>query len=314
MIDRPTTETSPADRARQAKYRRARIRNFLFTSGPNRLSGGRLARRHFEKNVRVRELEVASPRWPRAFDGLRVAHVSDFHLGELLPLDKALQVVERIAELEPDLVACTGDVVDLHYDEARPLLDAMAAVDAPLGTALVLGNHDELHCRETISRMAVESGVNVLHNQAMRINRNGDHFVLAGIDWAKAGSELARNVDEACGEEAHLLLAHNPRAFDRAAELAIPLTLAGHTHGGQIAMRRRPRANLALSHRYSAGLFESGDSRLFVTTGVGAWFPLRVNCPAEVAILTMRSDESPTRASVSDPRSHLVSRTPRKFA
>ena len=66
------------------------------------------------------------------------------------------------------------------------------------------------------------------------------------------------------------------------------LTLSGHTHGGQVALPRRPNTNLAISHRHSAGLFEIGDSRLFVTRGVGSWFPLRVNCPPEVAMLTMR--------------------------
>ena len=86
-----------------------------------------------------------------------------------------------------------------------------------------------------------------------------------------------------------LLLSHNPKAFDHAGELGIPLVLSGHTHGGQIARKDRPDANLAIAHRRSAGLYEHGDSRLFVTVGVGSWFPIRMNCPAEVAILTIRS-------------------------
>jgi uncharacterized protein len=128
----------------------------------------------------------------------------------------------------------------------------------------------------------------VLHNQAIDIARNGEHFVMAGIDWAKSAEQCARHVDEACGSHADLLLAHNPKAFHRAAQLRIPLTLAGHTHGGQVAMKRRPNTNLAITHRHSAGVFEHGPSRLFVTTGVGAWFPLRINCPAEIAMITMR--------------------------
>ncbi len=68
------------------------------------------------------------------------------------------------------------------------------------------------------------------------------------------------------------------------------MTLAGHTHGGQIAIKKRPNANLALTHRRGAGLFQSDGSMLYVTTGVGAWFPLRVNCPAEIAMLTVRHE------------------------
>ena len=86
-----------------------------------------------------------------------------------------------------------------------------------------------------------------------------------------------------------LLLSHNPKAFKRAAELRIPLTLSGHTHGGQVAMREQGDTNLALTHRRSAGVYDGGLSRLIVTVGVGPWFPLRVNCPAEIAMITMRS-------------------------
>jgi uncharacterized protein len=297
---RPSPEAqaeAKAARQQRAKYRRAKIRNFLFTVGPNRLSGGRLLKRHHAGDIRIREIEVASPNWPRAFDGLRIGHVSDFHLGELLPLEKALDVVARLREQEPDIVACTGDVVDLHHTGARPLLDALAGIDAPLGSALVLGNHDELHCAEMLSRIAHEAGLIVLHNQAIEINRNGDHFVLAGIDWAKSAGQCSKYVSEACGSHADLLLSHNPKAFHRAAQLGIPLTLAGHTHGGQVALKTRPNTNLAITHRHSEGVFEQGPSRLFVTTGVGAWFPLRINCPAEIAMITMRHADNGVVAS-----------------
>ena len=84
-----------------------------------------------------------------------------------------------------------------------------------------------------------------------------------------------------------LLLSHNPKAFDQAARLGVPLTLSGHTHGGQIAHKNRPNANLALAmtHRRNAGLYEKGRCRLYVTVGAGDLFPLRMNCPAEIMLL-----------------------------
>ena len=275
---------------RLPKYRRARIRHFLFTVGPNRVSGGRITRRHLAQGVVLRETELASPRWPAEFDGLRIGHVSDFHLGELMPLDSALAVVKCLGEQEPDLVACTGDLVDLDHAGADSLLAALASLDPPAGNYVVLGNHDELHDPAGLSRAASDAGVTVLHNEAVRVSRNGSSLVVAGIDWARSAVACARHVDRACGVglEADLLLAHNPKAFLRAADLGIPLTLAGHTHGGQIAMRNRPNVNLSLTHRRSAGKFQSNGSVLYVTSGVGAWFPLRVNCPAEIAMLTMR--------------------------
>lgn len=286
--------TSPRSR-KNGKYHRARLRRFLFTIGPNKLSGGRIRRRHLGQEVVVREFDVFSPLWPSDFDGLRIGHVSDFHLGELLPLDRALEIVERLALLEPDLIACTGDIVDLDHDHAGPLLEALAHAGAPLGAALVLGNHDELHCPRTILKLADRAGVLALDNEIAQVKRNGKRLNIGGIRWSKSAIGCARQVDETCDETVHLLLSHNPKAFLRAIDLQIPLTLAGHTHGGQIALRNRRNACLALSHRHRAGLFESGASRLYVTSGVGAWFPLRVNCPAEIAMLTMRHGQNGTR-------------------
>lgn len=278
---------------RNGKYHRARIRHFLFTVGPNKLTGGRISRHHLSQDVVVRTIEITSPRWPEAFDGMRIAHVSDFHLGDLLPLSRALEIVEQISDQQPDLIACTGDVVDLRHDEAGPLLEAMAKLDAPLGAMLVLGNHDELHCGETVSRMASDAGMTVLQNDVAEVRHNGNVLTVGGIRWAKSAAQCARQIDYTCGDDAdniHLLLAHNPKAFLRAADLRIPLTLSGHTHGGQIAMKNRPQTNLALTHRHRAGLYGAGPSRLYVTAGIGAWFPLRINCPAEIAMITMRHD------------------------
>jgi uncharacterized protein len=277
------------------RFRRAKIRHFLFTIGPDRLMGGRIRRRHLAQDILTREIEIASPRWPSAFDGLRIAHVSDFHLGDLLPLERALQIIDEVALLEPDMLACTGDVVDLHHFEAGPLLKAMADIAPPLGATLVLGNHDELHCGETVSRLAAEAGVNVLRNEVLTINHNGDLLEIGGVHWAKSVKACARNIDLTCPEGCDLLLSHNPKSFKRAAEMSIPLTLAGHTHGGQIAMKNRPNMCMAPTHRHKAGLYAEGDSRLFVTTGVGAWFPLRINCPAEIALITMRSGQPDAR-------------------
>ncbi len=302
-IPRPMSPQKAQSRRRRARYRRARIRNFVFTAGPNRITGGRFSRRHLAEDFNIRQIPAESPLWPRAFDGLRIGHVADFHLGDLIPLERALQAVDHLAEQEPDLIAVTGDIVDLHHDLAPPLLEALAAINAPLGAVLVLGNHDELHCRDTIIRLAKDAGLTVLHDDAVAINRHGEQLVIAGISWARSVAACAQRVDRVGAQQTDLLLAHNPKAFLRAAELGVPLTLSGHTHGGQIAIKNIPNANLAITHRHRAGLYESGHSRLFVTNGVGSWFPLRVNCPAEIAIITMRHS-SPTAQPPIDPKTN----------
>ncbi|MCI0365267.1 MAG: metallophosphoesterase family protein [Phycisphaerales bacterium] len=286
----PDSKTSN-QKKRAGKYRRARIRHFLFTSGPNKLSGGRVRHRHLSQDIVVREVEVSSPHWPAKFHGLRIGHVSDFHLGELLPLNRALSVVKQLGAQRPDLIACTGDLVDLDHHDAGPVLFAMADLQAPMGALMVLGNHDELHCPQTIARLAEQAGVVVLRNEVVKVNRQGDHLRVGGIHWAKSAVGCAKHIDQTCGDYVDLLLAHNPKAFLRAADLEIPLTLAGHTHGGQISLKKRPTSNGTNgsgSKGLKVGLFESGPSRLYVTSGVGAWFPLRINCPAEIAMITMK--------------------------
>lgn len=272
---------------KSAKYHRARLRHFLFTSGPHRLTGGRLTRRHIARPVAIREIEIVNPRWPAALDGLRIAHVSDFHLGDLLPLERGIEIVSLLADQSPDLVACTGDVVDLHAAGAEPLLKALAETGAPMGSLLVLGNHDELDDERVVVRMAEKAGMTVLRNRSIEVSHGGARLSVGGIDWARSQKACAAHV-ERLGAGRDLLLAHNPRAFQQASKMGIPLTLSGHTHGGQIAIKNRPNANLAFTQKRRAGLFEENGSHLYVTTGVGAWFPLRVNCPPEIAMITMR--------------------------
>ena len=270
------------------KYHRARVRHFLFTHGPHRLTKGRSTRKHISREIVAREITITNPRWPRELDGLRIAHLSDFHLGELMPLDRALAAVDLAANFNPDIVACTGDVVDLHYEGSQPLFDAMADIDAPFGSAMVLGNHDELEDGKAVARLARNAGMRVLHNESLEITRNNRKLIVAGVGWGKTLAVNSQNVEATCDQSTHLLLAHNPKAFRKAAAMNVPLTLAGHTHGGQVAMKKRSRINLAVTNRHTAGLYEHRACHLFVTTGVGSWFPLRVNCPPEIAILTVQ--------------------------
>lgn len=311
-----------------AKLTRAKIRHFIFTVAPNRLTRGLLKRRHLDQPVELRELTLHVPSWPKQWEGLRIAHVSDFHLGELMPMPKALEIMERVAKAKPDLLACTGDVVDLEWRGAGALLEAMGAVKAPLGNYLVLGNHDHLDDPLALSRAARRRGLIVLNDV---VERAGAHELrVGGIDWGRTKRELSTRL-ATLPERPDLLLSHNPKAFPAAAKLGVPLTLAGHTHGGQVGLPDRSvkrsmrpavedhaehgahsvhgsAADLgtnaanehlqqhesikaaparARSRALRAGLYAEGDSRLFVNVGAGSWFPARLNCPAEIVMLTI---------------------------
>jgi hypothetical protein len=272
-----------------SKFKRAKARHLLFTTGPNKLSRGRLFKKHFDQSINLHELEISSPKWPTHFDGLRIGHVSDFHLGDLMPIERAVDAIQLLARQEPDIVVCTGDIVDLCISGAETLLEELASIKAPLGAMFVLGNHDELDCATTISSMAINAGITLLRDSTCHVYHGGNALHIAGIDWAKSSRKCKEKVNRVCTKDTHILLSHNPKAFKAASKMSVPLTLSGHTHGGQVAVKNKKTKNLAVAHKYSAGEYEQGDSRLFVTVGVGAWFPLRVNCPAEVAVITARN-------------------------
>jgi len=269
-------------------YHTASIRNALLTRLPDSISFGSLRARHVKQPIEITELTLASAHWPQAFDGLRIAHLSDIHFGHLLGAERLAQAVDAVRAVRADLIAITGDLVDLSAHEAPLLFEHLALLEARLGVFVVLGNHDHLDHPKAIVRGAREAGLTPLVDDSVRIGGR-DGLLVAGIDWAKSIPACSDRLRRCGAGRADLLLAHNPKAFVGAEERGIPLTLSGHTHGGQVARRGNRRLNLVFTQRLSAGHYERGESHLYVTNGVGAWFPLRVNCPPEVAVIEMRS-------------------------
>ena len=273
-----------------AKFLRARIRHALFTVVPDRLTGGRLRARHLSQPIELTKIVAAHPDWPRACDGLKIAHLSDFHFGHLADGARIREAVVAANATDPDLVALTGDLIDLHADDCDLLFAELAQLRAPRGIYMVLGNHDHLHAPRKVIAAAREVGITVLINECVDIDINREQLRIGGLDWSNRIPEDAARLRK-MGAVPHLLLAHNPKAFASASAYGIPITLAGHTHGGQIARRTKPQHNLAFTHRFTAGLYERDGSHLVVTRGVGAWFPLRVHCPPEIMLLEMHSSD-----------------------
>ena len=280
------------------KYRRAKIRHALFTLAPNRLLGGRLLRRHLKNDVVVRRFEVPVPRWRSDLNGIRIGHLSDLHMGDLMPGQRVDEINRLLMGERLDLVAFTGDAVDLDWHGIERFFEGMSAIPAPLGHFLVLGNHDHLDDPESVIGAARAAGITVLMDEVVEVSRpGGSSMRIGGVDWSKrlqdcteriAGICDSVRVEDQATSNCDLLLSHNPKGFIEATRQGIPLTLSGHTHGGQVALKGRPDRNLAVAHRLSAGFYEREGSALFVTTGVGSWFPLRVHCPPEVVVLEMR--------------------------
>ena len=246
----------------------------------------------------MRRVLIESPAWPPARPPIRVALVSDLHAGgPHVRARMVARVVERVNRERPDLALLLGDFVDPEIalgDDVPPetVARGLRELSAPLGTVAVLGNHDWRYGGERVGAALTAAGIRVLENDAVVLDTGDGPLWLAGV----ADQRLRRaDVGEAlCGVpdgEPVILLTHSPDVFARVPE-RVALTVAGHTHGGQVGippLRRRALRSMR-EKRYAHGHVVEDGRHLYVTQGVGeAALPLRFAAPPEIVIVELRA-------------------------
>jgi predicted MPP superfamily phosphohydrolase len=245
--------------------------------------------RHF----RVRRLDVPLSGLPRDLDGLTIAHVSDVHVGKFTQGRILTDLAEATNQLKADCIALTGDLIDHALADLPEALDMVRRLDPRDGLFLIEGNHDLFEGREAFARGVEEAGFPLLRNAIAQLTLRGYPVDVLGIRWARSEKAMTQDIAATAAlrrpDAFPLLLAHHPHAFDAAARAGIPLTLGGHTHGGQIMLN--PELGVGpLMYRYWSGLYRkpSGQAAV-ISNGAGNWFPLRTAAPAEILHLTLRS-------------------------
>jgi len=250
---------------------------------------GVLVRRRW---FRVVEREVRLEGLPRAFDGLRIAHLSDLHVGTLTPKSWGLRWAAAANAREPDIAVVTGDLVTSGTEFAEDVAEVIGALRAKDGVYTSLGNHDYFGAEHEIIK-AVAARSRVLRNEGLVIERDSAKLWLAAIDdtWTRRDDVRAAMAGRPEGAPT-VLLAHDPSRFDAAAEAGANLVLSGHTHGGQIAFPflSRVLSLASLAHPYNVGFYRRGRSTLYVHPGLGTTGPpMRLGAAPEVTILVLRS-------------------------
>ena len=233
-----------------------------------------------------------------AFDGIQVALLSDFHHGNLVSSQRIRDSVKLANSLAPDLVALAGDYVHRGGEWAGACFRELADLHAPLGVFGVLGNHDHYAGAEPFVRAAmVRAGIVDLTNHGIKIWRGGEGLHVCGVgDLWKEKQKLDTALAGATRAESAVLLSHNPDYVERIRDERVGLVLSGHTHGGQCVfpLIGAPIIPSHFGHKYASGLCHGPVARVFVTTGVGhSFLPIRINCPAEVALLTLKRAWNP---------------------
>ena len=236
------------------------------------------------------------PDLPPGLDGLRIAHLSDIHAGIHMEREKMEGIVALTNRLQPDLVCQTGDMIDIAASYIPDYVRAFRDLRAPLGVVTVLGNHDRYTGEEAVIRGVRDAGQAFVQNGAHVVERNGTPLALVGIDdprnWRADDPqdvEVGVALRRAPPDVFKILLAHRPGAFDGAAPRGVPLTLAGHIHGGQIYLPVIGWSAGRLITKYVMGHFRQGASQLYVSRGIGVvGVPIRVFVPPEIALLELR--------------------------
>ena len=258
----------------------------------------------------VERVDVPIANLPPELEGLRIAQLSDIHIGDYMPPREIARAVAMANDLQPDISFVTGDFVSSEGDPLDACITELSRLRAPLGVWGCNGNH-EIYAgvEDEAERLFREKGMRLLRATNSVVEHNGGRFNLIGVDYQRDHMTSGEPTGPMLREIEHLirrdmpnvLLSHNPNSFHRAAELGIELSLAGHTHGGQVKFEivDHSISPARLISPFVAGLYHlpmqmnggksTQKAALYVNCGLGTLgFPVRIGVPPEITLLTLR--------------------------
>lgn len=243
--------------------------------------------------------EIALRRWPSRLDGFTIALLSDFHYDPYFSVHPLRRAIGLVNALQPHLIALTGDFVSAPMfgepagaaSAAEPCAELLKRLHATHGLWAVLGNHDCYTDSERVTSALRAAGIPVLMNQSVPIERDGARFWLGGVeDVLEGAADVGATLQAVPSGEAVVLMAHEPDYADHVSTHPVDLQLSGHSHGGQIRFPYVPPFFLPqLAKKYIWGLYKINALTLYTNPGLGTVnLPLRMNCPPEITLLTLR--------------------------
>ncbi len=247
--------------------------------------------------LRVRRL--ALPGLPAPWEGLTIVQVSDVHAGPYMTVERMRRIRGLLDAVPADLVVFTGDQMDRRPDDAHRFVAGFSGIRARLGVFGILGNHDHYIAPKISEWALTAAGVRPLVNEAVVLERDGVPLHVVGLEDLSAGGGRRPRWGLLERREGFVVcLCHQPAGWPMARAAGADLTLAGHTHGGQIALPSR-RVNVARLHSpYIAGLYREGGATLWVSRGVGVGaVPVRLGAPPEIDVLVLERSAAAHRTA-----------------
>ena len=264
-------------------------------------------------NFTTRRVDVPIEGLPEAFDGFRIVQISDMHLGSFLGYNEHVEAgLQLVRDLKPDLLCLTGDLVNVHAEEAEPWIESFKTLTAVHGKYAVLGNHDygdygdfsdeeKVNIGRDVREKYASMGFDLMLNRHVEIERNGETFVLAGVEnWGthfRRSGDLDVALEGVDPSRPIVLMSHDPTHWEEKImgdKAPVDLTLSGHTHGMQMGIEI-PSLGIKfspsrLTYRFWGGLYKMGRQQLYVNRGFGyLGVPGRIGMPPEVTELTLRT-------------------------
>jgi predicted MPP superfamily phosphohydrolase len=265
-------------------------RAFLLGAAATAAAGAALPALASSDDVTPEPHEIVVPDLDPAHDGLRVAQLSDLHVGPLTPVERIRAAIEEANRFRPDLVVLTGDYLTRDRGGVSLMREQLGGLEAP--TLATLGNHDRWVDPRGAGAALEHLGYGVLKNENTTLLLRGEPFTVVGIDDLRTYSADPPKAMKGAAPGSRLYLAHVPRTADLLSIWGKPmLLLSGHTHGGQVNVPLLMPALRWFAHEpYIDGLYQVGNVQLYVNRGVGnVGMALRFNAPPEVSLLTLRS-------------------------
>ncbi len=240
--------------------------------------------------------DIALPKLPREVDGFKICQISDVHLGLFFSLGKLENALQRIIAQKPDVLMITGDIFDdtTQNEQAMQMIDSYAK-EFPHGIYFCWGNHEYMKGIAKLKALLEQTSIKVLCSSSELLLNSKPPLYVLGADYPQSrdqgrADEIKRSMDLALANvpanAIKILLAHHSLFFDPAFAAGVDLTLAGHTHGGQIGLLGVPLVPL---FKYTRGMYREGNSYGYVNSGAGSWFPFRCGCPPEITYLTLKN-------------------------
>lgn len=250
--------------------------------------------------IEIETVNLKLRRLTSAFFGIRIAQVSDIHMGGWMNVERFQHIADLVAAQKPDLLLLTGDFLIGHsFDKnseqhLQDLIDILSPLAKSIPTFAVLGNHDYWTNPDAVREMLHPCGIGDLTNTVFTVSRGRENLHICGVDDIWEGDvRLDEVVDKLTDDSAAILLAHEPDFADTSAATGrFDLQVSGHSHGGQIVFPfYGPPILPYLAQKYPSGLYKVGDMFQYTNRGVGMGrLPVRFNCPPEINLFILNGE------------------------